>query len=133
MNGINCRTDGSTRSQIEGQRHGRELSLMIHFNRSDISVDFNQGSERYLLASRRGHIDVIESVGAVLKARADLKHHTILGQAGIDRRNKALSKGFVERSVDGRIRYPVTPRHFAIDGDIEQTTRILLVPGDVGE
>src|SRR3977135_3042046 len=102
MNGINCRTDGSTRSQIEGQRHRRELSLMIPFNRSDISVYVNQGSERYLLASRRCDIDVIERVGAVLKARVYLKHDTILGQAGIDRRHDALSKGVIHGIVDGQ-------------------------------
>ena len=88
------------RRQVEGQRHRRELRLVVHRERGPGGLVSAQRAERHHAALGGGEIDVLKGLGALPEARLDLHHHVILVERAVHDRDLALAEGVVERVVD---------------------------------
>src|SRR5205085_12529623 len=71
-------TQRNLRSEIEGQSHNRELSLMINGQRSIDLLEVRERSQRNLLPSARFHVDVFQVLRIDLRLGINLQHHVIL-------------------------------------------------------
>jgi hypothetical protein len=63
----------------------------------------------------------------------DLHDHAILVRLSVNRRDKALSEGVIERVIDGRGRDAETGGGGAVDDNVERQAFLLQVTGNVGE
>ena len=101
--------------QIEGDRHRRELALMVDHQWRDLVDRRDQRAQRHLLSARGVDIDILKRIGSELELRLDLEHDVVLVLPGSDGRDDALAERIVERVVDRRRQNAVTRGDIALD------------------
>ena len=91
--------------QIERQRDGRKLRLVIDGERRSGSAECGDSAESGTSAAGCARdVDRVERLGLLPVLGRDLHHDAVLIQAGIDRRDLALAERVVQRLVDVRCR-----------------------------
>ena len=124
-------TQRNLRSEIEGQSHNRELSLMINGQRSIDLLEVRERSQRNLLPSARFHVDVFQVLRIDLRLGINLQHHVILIELSEHRRDLSLSECVVECVVDV-LRKNAEPRScIAVNHEVRFKSIILLIAGYV--
>src|SRR5215472_3499493 len=79
------------------------------------------------------HVNILERVRCLLKTGIGLEHHVILIELGEDGGDLALSKGVIERVVDGLGKDSEAPGCVAVDDKVNLQTIGQLVRGDVAK
>ena len=96
-------------SEVERDRHGGKLSLVVDAERRRRLGDLGEGAERHLRARRRAHVQHLHLRRIHLELRFHLQHDAVLVQLRVHGGDLALAEGVVEGVVD-RLRRDAEPR-----------------------
>ena len=87
--------------QVEGERNGRILSLMIDRESGPLRLEARNRGQRHHRAGRGLDEDSIQRIRTELILGIDLHHHIVLIERGVHGGDFALSEGVVEHVVNG--------------------------------
>ncbi len=124
---------GHVGRQVEGERDGRVLPLVVDGERGTLCCVVGNGRERHHGSGRRLEVDAIERVGAELVLGVDLHDHVVLVHAGVHGGDLALTEGVVEGGVDGGSRDAEARCGVAVDDEVGGQALILLIRGGVAQ
>ena len=125
--------EGDAGRQVERQRDRGELALVVDGERRRTRGQVCEGAQRHLGAGGGLHVDRLERLGVLLKARGDLEDHVVLIELGEDRRDLALAEGVVEGVVDGLGQDGEARGEVAVDDQRGHEAAVLLVARHVAQ
>ena len=129
--GLAGRADLRARRQVEGQRGGGELALVVDLQRCPARFVVAERGQRHALAVVADHLDLAEDLRALLVLLVDLHHHPVLVQRVEDGRHLALAERVVEHRVDHFHVDPQGRRAVAVDHQAGLHALVLGVAVDV--
>ena len=134
LDGVDGIAERRARQQVERERDGRKLRLVVH-GQSGARVGRNVASVETAPACRAvGHVDGLERLRMLPVFGRDFHHHPVLVQALVHRRDLTLAEGVVEGIVDGCGADAEPCRRVAIDGhDRALQAAVLLIAVHIGD
>src|SRR5262249_14806384 len=131
LNAADGLAEGDTRRQVEGDGHGRKLTLMVD---RQGACDLGQGrdrAERHQLTGARPDEDLGEVVRILLEYRIVLQDHRIVVAGGVDGRYLSRAERVVEGGTDLLGREAQRRRLLSVDVENGLRALDLQIRGDV--
>ena len=127
---IDRRTERDVRTQVERDRDGGQLAVMLNRLRSDALGELRNRAEWNQIARLRAHEHLAECRRIALILRLQLHDHPVLIGLRVDRRDLTRAVRVVQRLLDLCRRHAEGRRAFAIDLDANLRVADLQIAGD---